>query len=428
MFGRRGTGAAPVKIAAVAVACLGVAAGSCGSGVGAETGEPARLPVFGGTPTGACRWPQVVSVDDRCSGVLIHPRLVLYAAHCGVAVGSIGYDGTRLAVSECAAFPGAQVGGTDIAYCRLEQPLRDVAPALVVSPCEAAAVQPGATVDLVGFGRSEQEPFGTRRETTATIDSIGAELNVAGDAAGSCFGDSGGPLFASVPSGAATAVRVAGVLSSKDSGACPQGVLHYTPVAPFISWIERESGFDVTPCTDAAGAWDPNPDCLDGAASACEEEAGGRRSETCGSPASTLEPAPPLDLDAPGEGAVFHAPPGERAAVPFALSPVEARGVREVRLLVRDEAGEVVWSRATSTQPLSLGIGWLSPHGYHATAEVETFSGNVTTITRSFVVVSDGDGFSSCAVRPGPGSPTAFCGPFALFVALAALAARARRR
>ena len=39
--------------------------------------------ILGGDIVGACGWPNVVSIAGSCSGTLIHPQVVLYAAHCG---------------------------------------------------------------------------------------------------------------------------------------------------------------------------------------------------------------------------------------------------------------------------------------------------------------------------------------------------------
>ena len=109
---------------ALAVARLAVGLAACSACSEYAPSSPAlELSIYGGEPTGECRWSNVVSLGQRCSGVLVHPELVLYAAHCGVDIQEIRYDGGTRSVAQCAAFPGAQPGGTDLAFCRLREPV-----------------------------------------------------------------------------------------------------------------------------------------------------------------------------------------------------------------------------------------------------------------------------------------------------------------
>jgi hypothetical protein len=43
-------------------------------------GDPSTI--FGGAAVGSCAWPSTVFLEN-CSGSLIHPEIVVYAAHCG---------------------------------------------------------------------------------------------------------------------------------------------------------------------------------------------------------------------------------------------------------------------------------------------------------------------------------------------------------
>lgn len=156
----------------------------------------------------------------------------------------------------------ATPNGRDVAYCLLahswDGPI--VPPAF---GCERQSVVVGATVTLVGFGAtaSSGADLGTKRVTVAPIRRVGRELLIGDADAGSCYGDSGGPAFIDVGSGARTAWRVAGVLSSGAPGRCGSG--YYADAATLVEWLEERTRRDLTPCFDAEGNWNSTPTCVD---------------------------------------------------------------------------------------------------------------------------------------------------------------------
>ena len=66
-----------------------------------EISDPA---IYNGSEVGLCGWPTTVHVANGgswCTGTLIHPRVVVYAAHCGASPKqSKAYVGTSTVVLE----------------------------------------------------------------------------------------------------------------------------------------------------------------------------------------------------------------------------------------------------------------------------------------------------------------------------------------
>jgi hypothetical protein len=72
----------------------------------------------------SCDWPNTVSLGGYCTGVLVHPELVVYAAHCGVGFSAATFGapgaGVSVPIRYCKEYPGANVNdGTDLAFCKL---------------------------------------------------------------------------------------------------------------------------------------------------------------------------------------------------------------------------------------------------------------------------------------------------------------------
>lgn len=232
-----------------------------------------------------------------CSGTLVHPSVVTLAAHCvnpnrpivGVGFGEEGHGDVGPArissVEDCARHPQyPTMGYPDIAYCTLTEPVTDVPRVPILSGCELDVLEPGLEVTIVGYGASygnvdtgeiEAEGVGIKRYTTQTIDEVLTyrdEVHMVGPdgSQSACFGDSGGPAFVELSDGS---WRVFGAASRLyDPGGFPPPKLPgnfcgvgvtYGLLTTQLEWLESESGYDLTPCHDSDGEWDPSEACGD---------------------------------------------------------------------------------------------------------------------------------------------------------------------
>jgi len=176
----------------------------------------------------------------------------------------LGGSTAAFTVDECQTYPGAALGnGSDVAFCRVHGTAIDerrlVRPAM---GCERTVAVPGATTVLVGFGADETGHLGTKRVVNASIQNVSAELAIGTATDGACAGDSGGPAFIRVPESTGNSMEwsMLGILSSGTSGTeCSVG--NYVDLSSLMSWLETETGRDLTPCSDASGKWSPSENC-----------------------------------------------------------------------------------------------------------------------------------------------------------------------
>ena len=318
--------------APVTVAVCGLVALASAPAVAGDLADvtPDQLPIFNGVEAGECDFPSAVAMLDRdtsqlfCTGTLVHPSVVAFAAHCMDPVTSWATPGSvmfgedveapvrEVPVVHCETHPAWDPGATshDLAFCTLAHPVTEVPVVPLLMGCETEALA-GAQLTIVGFGATnapldpEGNPIpsgaGKKRFTFQTVTDVSVadnEVIMIGPDHGACFGDSGGPAFLRMFDGTWRLVGAASTLHpdafpGPDGEICGLGAV-YEIFWPHMDWFEGEVGVDLTPCFDAGGNWAPTANCggfpgdLEDPQSSwndgCSTSSGGQWSAVCGAP------------------------------------------------------------------------------------------------------------------------------------------------
>lgn len=222
-------------------------------------------PVVGGQPAKAGAWPDVVVVRGptaRCTGTLIAPDLVLTAGHCiEIKPTEIEADtldankpGETIPIKAATAYPDWQhkydVGILELAHPAKGKP-REIAGSCTVHK----HLKAGALVQVVGFGLTDKAGMGSNslleQATMPIVDPTckndpacnkainpNGEFTAGGKGTSSCFGDSGGPVFADALKGAALLGVVSRGISAGSGEPCG-GASVDVRADRVVKWIEK---------------------------------------------------------------------------------------------------------------------------------------------------------------------------------------------
>jgi V8-like Glu-specific endopeptidase len=365
-------------------------ASSCGGDHAAfvstnDDGERLAAPIIGGALTSEGDFPAVVALGG-CSGTLVHPRLVVYAEHCGTAITEVRFGPSAdapnrvVTTDRCRGFPGAKLGdGTDLAYCVLEESVVEVEPERVLTGCELADSEVGLPAVMVGYGIDRDGgAYGEQRVASSHVESIGDELFLERGQADTCRGDSGGPVFVErVDPDGTRHRRLVGVTSAGTESECGRGIGHYVNVTRKLEWLEQSSELDLTPCFEG-DAWSPTARC--GFAS-------------CGEPFDLPrdERPPSVAIASPAEPRAHFPLPAGAPFVEFELvvdASDDEWGVEHVSLSLFGEDGALLFDRVDEIAPYGLSLLRVPPGTFTLEAEARDYAGN-TQSTSLMLQVGD---------------------------------------
>jgi hypothetical protein len=254
----------------LAVAALAVAPGAvalAGPPAQAETLTSDPSAIVGGTASDTCAWPSVVALQTGglCTGTLVHPRIVVYAAHCGTFHSKVLFGErvdmpareveTVLCERNSDVFA---VSSMDYAYCLLAEPVDDIAITPPLFGCDEELIMIGTPVTIVGFGDTTSEDpqmVGIKHEAQTQVVGYLSTVGIGGMGIGADAGDSGGPAFVELDDGS---WHLLGIVSG---GGGNGATVQYVPAPKIVAWIEDRSGIDITPCHAGDGSWAPSPAC-----------------------------------------------------------------------------------------------------------------------------------------------------------------------
>jgi secreted trypsin-like serine protease len=202
-----------------------------------------------------------IGSTDYCTATLVGKRTLLTVAHCivtgdqqNVNVGGVAYVASTAKVQMHPSYDPVN-HDNDIALIALDQE-----PPIAPSVISRSAVSPGVQVTLVGFGSTAEsaQDWGVKRMASNTVREVASTTftieGTGGGLGNTCYGDSGGPVFA-VYGGKEVQIGVS------LGGASPCGTKSVaTRVDAFAAWLTTASGGDLADGSNGTSGARPS-DC-----------------------------------------------------------------------------------------------------------------------------------------------------------------------